>query len=533
MENFIPDSENDINDTFIGASIVEPTIPKKIKKLKSRDFKDEWVSGGISLLNPSFIATSEMKISIPKNEFDFLKLFLTDYIIQYIVVETNKYALKCLDEENFKLFSLVTVDEMNMFICLIIYMGICDLPSYDMYWRKKENPFYCEYPSKIMSYERFCKIKKYFHVFDGDVFNDLESQSFSISKLDGLLDYFNKKFYHVYQPNKELSVDENMCPWSGSGGSKVYMPLKPIKYGMKLYALCESKSGYTCKLIIYNSKKTESIIEMLKRLTSNCHGFNHHLYMDNFYSSAYLFTEMSKFNIYCCGTLRDNRGGPRDFKKTIYKLKIGEGYIFNNGNLNCLGMKDNGAVAILTNIHSASSENKMLIKNLNDTCIVKDYNNFMGGVDLLDQMTKYYGLSRRSKKWTSKLCLHILNIAFYNSYIMYKKFCKTNQKKTYLKYLIKIMNKLSNIKNSDMLFRNETINKLENVRSNIQFHETIPNLVATGNNVIIEHFPYKLLLRKRCVVCLGHGIRKDVFYCCKKCNVPLCIDQCFERWHNG
>ncbi len=59
-------------------------------------------------------------------------------------------------------------------------------------------------------------------------------------KLDGLIAYFNKRFSKVYSPEKELAIDENMCSWSGKGGSKVYMSLKPIKYDIKLYALWES-----------------------------------------------------------------------------------------------------------------------------------------------------------------------------------------------------------------------------------------------------------------------------------------------------
>ncbi|KAG0439423.1 PiggyBac transposable element-derived protein 4 [Dictyocoela muelleri] len=120
-----------------------------------------------------------------------------------------------------------------------------------------------------MTYERFDVIKRYFHVFDNDLYSDTNSDTIKMSKLDGLIGFLNKKFHQIYEPERDLPVDGNMCSWSGKGGSKVYMPLKPIKYGIKLYAMCESKSGYACSIIQYNSKNSESNVEMLKRLTTN------------------------------------------------------------------------------------------------------------------------------------------------------------------------------------------------------------------------------------------------------------------------
>jgi hypothetical protein len=66
----------------------------------------------------------------------------------------------------------------------------------------------------------------------------------------------------------------------------------------------------------------------------------------------------------------------------------------------------------------------------------------MGGIDLLGQMTKYYAIDKKSQKWTIKLCFHILNIVFYNSFVLYKKY--GDDSCTYLDYLCGIMLELTN-----------------------------------------------------------------------------------------
>jgi hypothetical protein len=143
-------------------------------------------------------------------------------------------------------------------------MGINKLPSYEFYWKKKNNIFYQSFVDRTFTYDRFCEIKKYFHVFDNEAFTNMVSSGIVTTKLDGLIQYFNKKFNSVFTPKRELAIDENLCSWSGKGGSKVYMPFKPIKYGLKLYALCEAESGYVCKVILYNSNNKDTNLEIIK-----------------------------------------------------------------------------------------------------------------------------------------------------------------------------------------------------------------------------------------------------------------------------
>jgi len=57
-------------------------------------------------------------------------------------------------------------------------------------------------------------------------------------------------------------------------------------------------------------------------LTRKIEGRGHKLYMDKLYSSPELFDDLVKRQIYCCGTVRQNRKGmPLDLKPKTTKLK--------------------------------------------------------------------------------------------------------------------------------------------------------------------------------------------------------------------
>ena len=55
----------------------------------------------------------------------------------------------------------------------------------------------------------------------------------------------------VYSPAQDLSFDDVTCAWKGRLRFRVYNPAKPTKVGIKLYQVCEAKSGYCLGFDIY------------------------------------------------------------------------------------------------------------------------------------------------------------------------------------------------------------------------------------------------------------------------------------------
>ena len=55
---------------------------------------------------------------------------------------------------------------------------------------------------------------------------------------------------------------------------------------------------------------------MVKSLTAELMGKNHHVFFDNFFTSERLLADLEKDRIYACGTARVNRVGfPPELKK--------------------------------------------------------------------------------------------------------------------------------------------------------------------------------------------------------------------------
>ena len=130
-----------------------------------------------------------------------------------------------------------------------------------------------------------------------------------------------------------------------------------------------------------------------------------HNRMDNikYFSSPELSDDLANKQIYCCGTVRQNRRGmPQDLAPKTTKFKRGDIRVRTRADLTAILWWDNRIIRMLTNIHNASAEGKFcneLGKAIKPQ-IVMGYNHHMGYVDKGDRMANSYSTSRRTFKWT-------------------------------------------------------------------------------------------------------------------------------------
>jgi hypothetical protein len=71
-----------------------------------------------------------------------------------------------------------------------------------------------------------------------------------------LLDIVEPLYSEAYCPERELSIDKSMIKSKGRILFRQYLPTKPTHWGIKQYALYESKTCYALKFIIYTGKST-------------------------------------------------------------------------------------------------------------------------------------------------------------------------------------------------------------------------------------------------------------------------------------
>jgi hypothetical protein len=88
--------------------------------------------------------------------------------------ESNRYAKLKLSEEEYSAWAPISINEIKKFILLIMYMGICKLPTYELYWNKKNNVFSQNFPNSSLSLARFKEIKRFFHVLDSETSSEVD-----------------------------------------------------------------------------------------------------------------------------------------------------------------------------------------------------------------------------------------------------------------------------------------------------------------------------------------------------------------------
>ena len=76
-----------------------------------------------------------------KKSIDFLKLFVTDELINAMVLETNKYAEQEINKHHLlkrssrlKDWKAINADDMRNFLGILRHMGYFKLPSSEHYW---------------------------------------------------------------------------------------------------------------------------------------------------------------------------------------------------------------------------------------------------------------------------------------------------------------------------------------------------------------------------------------------------------------
>ena len=225
-----------------------------------------------------------------------------------------------------------TPSDIKLFIAHTLIMGLVKKPDLEKYWNTKSKtniPFFGQY----MSRNRFQSFLWNFHVND-DSQNPLPGRPGHdpLCKIRPFVDMLERNFMYAYKPSRALSFDEACCPFKGRLRFRVYNPMKPNRFHIKLFQVSEANSGYIVGFHVYTGKNNACISNFSHPLDEECSKTTkivlgllestnlldkgHHVYMDNYYSSPELFSELYYRQTYACGTVRQNRKGlPNAVKK--------------------------------------------------------------------------------------------------------------------------------------------------------------------------------------------------------------------------
>lgn len=120
-----------------------------------------------------------------------------------------------------------------------------------------------------------------------------------------------KRLPLMYRPDTNITVDESLVGFRGRCPFKQYMPKKPAKYGIKIWAACDANSSCCLNMQVYTGKPPGMPHErnLGRRIVMEMmNGFQGHIVTcDNFFTSYALSTELLNKKMRMIGTICRNK----------------------------------------------------------------------------------------------------------------------------------------------------------------------------------------------------------------------------------
>lgn len=98
-----------------------------------------------------------------------------------------------------------------------------------------------------MPRDRFKALLAFLHVVDP---HD-EDKNSKTRKVDVFIEKCRDKCKTLFQPYKHVAIDERLVKSKHRSGIRQYITNKPVKFGLKLWVIADSKTGYTYDFFVY------------------------------------------------------------------------------------------------------------------------------------------------------------------------------------------------------------------------------------------------------------------------------------------
>ena len=481
----------------------------------------------------------------------FLDMFSPD-LIEDIVYQTNLYVRQKDVSSTFQ----IDRHEFVVFLGIIIYMGVCDLPAIEDYWAAMTK---VPNVSECMSAKRFRLIRSVLH------FNNNEHARASTDRFYKIRPVFNaltKQFQKIKETPTQ-SVDEVMVAYKGTraGNLRQYIQNKPDKWGFKLFCRA-SIDGIIHDILMYQGEptftshhtqlteaesklltSTKTVICLAKTIKKPDQSA---IYADNYFTSIGLVEYLkTQYGCRYVGTARVSRIGKpplmdaADFDDTprgTIDFCTSEGIL-------ALRWKDNKVVTVLSTDIGISPAgevkrfNNRLKKKVDIACpgVIKEYNGKMGGIDKSDMLTHLYKTPMRARRWYIRLFGYAVDLCICNAWLCYKRDCVAlNEKPMPLKIFRLDISRFARCQ-QNLRPRVTRLSSNPGAQTPPQRGQrAIMPTLATRFDPTKLHLPKFVPNRQTCKHCSTKGDIHRSRWICTVCKVALCLSDnrnCFEVFH--
>ncbi|KAK7166547.1 hypothetical protein R3I93_006338 [Phoxinus phoxinus] len=465
----------------------------------------------------------------------FFHLLFPKTTLQTIVGHTNDYGAKRQQRKG-KVWENIYLSDLKSYIALVIYMSMFKCSSLTGYWSVSQH-FSLSFPAKVMSYQKFMSISKALHLSDSreDEKNRVRKGTAAFERLGKIQPLYQviregcKTFFHPFQ---NITIDERMVTSQARTGLKRCMKNESPNIGYKLFALTDCTSGYTWDFFIYEGKSCSSQSEglsyesVMALVDENMLGSGYKLFVDKFYTSPTLFSDLLCKKVWACGPVWANRAGFP--KTTVNRLSRnaprGTMRWIRNDELLFVEWKDSQEVQMCSTFHKAYEDDTVQRKvkgNAQPTRVqvpipaaVLDYKKNMEAVDPSNCITGHYRALHKPKKWYQCVFNHFLDITVENAFIMQELMAER--------------------KNKRPMTRKAFLEVLILELAEISPQDSAPVFSARPSSVVPAfHKPKHITLDniggRKCRLC-----KQTTPVMCVTCDMLLCFQperDCFNDWH--
>ena len=362
----------------------------------------------------------------------------------------------------------------------------------------------------VMSRNRFvilsCNLR-----FDDKETRAHRKKSHGLAPIKEIWDIFIEKCKKLYKPSHNCTIDEQLLSFRGRFKGKVYIPKKPVKYGIKIVCINDVQTSYMFDAEPYAGKgpwsKDNSAFHYLTTLSESIRDSSRNITCDNWFTQVKSVQHLKKnLGVTTVGTIRKNKPEiPPLFTK---KAEPGTARFAYAEGMTLLSWcpKKNKVVLLLSSLHKAG----YILKDQTKPEIVDFYNKTKNGTDTFDQICKNYTTARVSKRWPMRLFYGMLDQAGVNSNILLNLSSKNKEKLYRRDYLKALGLALVQPHLAERLKQRNIPNTLK-----IRIREIL------GENTTHDE-PEEIIIktekRKRC------QCNKLTIWICSKCHVAACDD---------
>ncbi|XP_073532700.1 succinyl-CoA:glutarate CoA-transferase isoform X2 [Phyllobates terribilis] len=284
---------------------------------------------------PAVIGTA----SNAKTAVECWNSLLTDDILDSIVTYTNQY-IDVIKDKFICNRTLKATDEIELraFFGLLYLAGAyrANRQSLEELWSKDRDGV--EKFGLVMSINRFKLLIRCLR-FDDRTTRTERKTHVRLATIRDIFQKFVENCKKSYCPGENLTIDEMLPGFRGKCAFGQYIPSKPNKYGIKMYALVDASKTYTYNLEVYAGKQPEGPYcvsnkpsDVVKRLAEPLFGSGRNITADNWFSNCDLIDYLKMQKLSYVGTVRKNKKElPTQFVSVKGRQQYSSMFAFHNG----------------------------------------------------------------------------------------------------------------------------------------------------------------------------------------------------------